>query len=44
VMICAGAGIPTGLMLKSVLMAASWLPSLESNPNPSQCATMEHQD
>ncbi|GAA0025255.1 hypothetical protein BRDID11018_79520 [Bradyrhizobium diazoefficiens] len=34
VMICAGAGIPTGLMLKSVLMAASWLPRPSQIPTP----------
>jgi hypothetical protein len=34
VMICTGAGIPTGLMLKSVLMAASWLPCLSQIPTP----------
>ncbi len=33
-MICAGAGIPTGLMLKSVLMAASWLARLSQIPTP----------
>jgi hypothetical protein len=29
-----GAGDPTGLMLKSVLMAASWRRFTETNPNP----------
>ena len=29
-----GAGDPTGLMLKSVLMAASWRRFAETNPNP----------
>ena len=31
-----GAGDPTGLMLKSVLMAASWRRFRETNPNPSR--------
>jgi hypothetical protein len=34
VTICTGAGIPTGLMLKSVLMAASWLPCVSQIPTP----------